>query len=148
VLAARLSQNFALDAEGDRTALDETALIQTTVPPTLAVDLFAMNYDGLTRLTALTGTLFGGGTSSETFSYDAATNITSRTGPNATYATDGANRVTSDGARAFTWDGADRLIQRGADTFAYDPLGRLSGSTVAGTARTYAYDGAGLPSFR
>ncbi len=53
------------------------------------------------------------------------------------HATDGANRVTSDGARAFTWDGADRLVQRGADTFAYDSLGRLTGSTIAG-----------LPSFR
>jgi hypothetical protein len=77
-----------------------------------------------------------------------ATNLSARTGPAATYAIDGANRVTSDGARAFTWDGADRLVQRGSDTFSYDPLSRMSGSTVAGplgpVSRAYAYDGDGL----
>lgn len=75
---------------------------------------------------------------------NAATNIASRTGPSATYAHDQANRVTSDGAQAFTWDGADRLVQRGSDTFTYDPLARLTNSTVAGTTRTYSYDGDGL----
>jgi RHS repeat-associated protein len=140
------SQHFTLDAEGDRTALDESALIQTT-PPTLATDHFTLSYDGLLRLTALNGTLFGGLSSSETFSYDAATNLSSRTGPAATYAIDGANRPTSDGTRAFTWNGADRLIQRGSDTFAYDALGRMTSSSVGSpvaVTRTYSYDGDGL----
>jgi RHS repeat-associated protein len=87
--------------------------------------------------------------SSETFAYDAATNLSARTGPAATYAIDGANRFTSDGARAFTWDGADRLIQRGTDAFAHDdPLARMTSSTVTGplgtVTRTYGYDGDGL----
>lgn len=141
------SQHFTLDPEGDRVALDEAALLQTN-PPTLAVDHYTMTYDGLLRLTRLDGALFGGGTSSETFTYDAATNLSARTGPAATYSIDGANRATSDGARNFTWNGADRLVQRGADTFAYDALGRLTSSTVAGTTRTYAYDGDGLLSTR
>ncbi len=39
------SQHFTLDPEGDRTALDESALLQTN-PPTLATDHYAMSYDG------------------------------------------------------------------------------------------------------
>jgi uncharacterized protein YraI len=54
-------------------------------PLTLATD-HSITYDGLLRLTALSGTLFGSGSSSETFSYDAATNISVRTGPSASYA--------------------------------------------------------------
>jgi YD repeat-containing protein len=140
-----LSQHFTLDAEGDRTALDETVVLGTT-PPASATNRYAMSYDGLLRLTALSGQLFGGLTSSETFAYDGATNLASRTGPAAAYAIDGSNRPTSDGARAFVWSGADRLVQRGSDTFAYDALGRMTASTV-GTppaTRAYAYDGDGL----
>lgn len=35
-------------------------------------------------------------------------------------------------------------MQRGTDTFAYDPLGRLTSSTVASITRSYGYDGDGL----
>ena len=57
---------------------------------------------------------------------------------------DQADRLTSDGAQAYTWSAADRLAQRGADTFGYDALDRLTSSMVAGVTRSYAYDGDGL----
>jgi hypothetical protein len=121
-------------------------------------DHFAMTYDGLERLTALSAPARGDRPSplSETFSYDPATNLTARTGPAATYAVDGANRATSDGVRSFVWDGADRLVQRGTDSFSYDPLSRLTSSEVRVSVppdaeaaprtltETYAYDGDGL----
>ncbi|MBI2773136.1 MAG: RHS repeat-associated core domain-containing protein [Chloroflexi bacterium] len=102
------------------------------------VDHFAYSFDGLTRLTAVSGPL------PETFTLDAATNIATRTGPTATYSYDTANRMTGDGSRTYTWNAADRLVQRGADTFSYDALARLTSSTVSGSTRTFSYDGDGL----
>ncbi len=99
---------------------------------------FALSYDGLNRLTAVTGPV------SESFVLDGASNITSRTGPSQTDSYDSANRLTSDGSQSFTWSNADRLATRGSDTFAYDALDRLTSSTVSGAARTYAYNGDGL----
>lgn len=97
-------------------------------------------YDGLNRLTAVTGPV------PESFTLDAASNISSRTGPTHTYTYDTANRVTKlDGANTYTWSTADRLTNRGADTFGYDPLGRLTTSTVSATSRSYAYNADGLP---
>ncbi|MGH2378136.1 MAG: RHS repeat domain-containing protein [Candidatus Limnocylindria bacterium] len=139
-------QGFNLDAEGNRTQLVESGALGD-LPPGPS-DTFSYEYDGLSRLLEADAVLFGGGIRSETFSYDAATNIQARTGPAATYTMDGANRVTSDGAQAFTWDGADRLVQRGADTFSYDPLSRLTAATVAGATTSYQYDGDGLLAIR
>lgn len=102
------------------------------------VDHFSYAYDGLNRLTSVSGP------TPEAFTLDAATNIASRTGPVATNSFDTSNRQTSDGARSFVWSPADRLVQRGADTFAYDPLGRLTSATVAGSTRAYGYNGDGL----
>ncbi len=102
------------------------------------VDHFVYAYDGLNRLASVTGPV------AESFTFDAATNIASRTGPSATNTYDTSNRQTSDGTRSFTWSPADRLTQRGSDTFSYDALDRLVGSTVASTARTFAYNGDGL----
>lgn len=108
------------------------------------LDRFTFTYDGLNRLLSVTGNLSSGGSADESFALDGATNLTSRTGPAATYTIDGANRVTSDGTRSLVWDAADRLVTRGADSFAYDALHRLASSTVAGGTRSYAYDGDGL----
>jgi RHS repeat-associated protein len=102
------------------------------------VDHFTYTYDGLNRLTSVAGT------NPETFTFDAATNITTRSGPSATNSYDTSNRQTSDGTRTSTWSPADRLVQRGSDTFAYDPLGRLTSSTVAASTRAYTYNGDGL----
>ena len=128
------SHTYTLDAEGNRTALSEFVSGITTG----AADAFGFTYDGLERLTAVTTT------NPESFTLDGASNITARTGPGATYTIDGANRPTSDGTNTLVWSAADRLTGRGADTFGFDPLDRLTNSTVAGTARSYAYSGDGL----
>jgi hypothetical protein len=75
------------------------------------VDGFSFSYDGLNRLTAMTGPR------SESFNFDGASNITSRTGPSATFGIDGANRPTGDGTAAYVWSSTDRFTSRGADTF-------------------------------
>ncbi len=129
------SHAYTLDNEGDRTALSEFV---SGITPAGTTDGFTMGYDGLLRLTAVAVT------NPEGFTLDGASNVTARTGPAATFSYDQANRLTSDGTSAYTWSAADRLVQRGADTFTYDALDRLTGSTVAGTPRTYAYDGDGL----
>jgi RHS repeat-associated protein len=101
-------------------------------------DHFVLGYDGLNRLKGITGPV------AESFTLDGASNITGRTGPNQTDTYDTANRLTSDGTSSYTWSNADRLTNRGADTFGYDPLDRMTNSTVAGSARTYLYNGDGL----
>ncbi|MDQ2913449.1 MAG: discoidin domain-containing protein [Chloroflexota bacterium] len=101
-------------------------------------DHFALTYDGLNRLKAVTGPV------AESFALDGASNITSRTGPSQTDSYDNSNRLTSDGTSSYTWSNADRLTNRGSDTFAYDALDRMTSSTVGGTARTYAYNGDSL----
>jgi RHS repeat-associated protein len=133
------SERYTLDPEGNRIRLDD--LFGTT--PEVAG---ALRYDGLERLTSFERHFVANGASvsNETFNLDAASNIASRTGPAASNSYDGANRQTSDGTRSFTWDGADRLTLRGSDTFSYDPLGRMTSSVVAGTTRSYSYDGDGL----
>jgi RHS repeat-associated protein len=101
-------------------------------------DHFGLGYDGLERLTGITVT------SPESFVLDAASNISSRTGPSATNTYDTANRLLSDGTQSYVWSQSDRLIGRGTDVFGYDSLDRLKSSTVGGVARTYTYNGTGL----
>ena len=128
------SHAYTLDSEGNRTAQTEFVSGITTG----ASDSFGYTYDGLNRLTAVTTT------NAESFTLDSASNISSRTGPSATFSYDTSNRLTGDGGQTFTWSAADRLTGRGSDSFGYDPLDRLTSSTVSGTSRTYAYDGDGL----
>lgn len=99
-------------------------------------DHFGLGYDGLERLTAVTVT------NPESFVLDAASNISRRTGPTATYTYATANRMTSDGIQSYLWSQTDHLNSRGTDTFAYDALN--TSSTVGGTARTFTYNGDGL----
>jgi len=127
--------DYTLDPEGNRTAQAEF-VSGISAPNTL--DQFSYGYDGLERLTSVGGAL------TEGFMLDAASNISARTGPSATYTYDTANRLTSDGAQSFSWSDADRLTARGSDAFAYDPLDRLVSSTVASVTRSYAYNGDGL----
>ena len=99
-------------------------------------DHLGFTYDGLNRLTGESGAL------AETFVIDAASNLSSRTGPSATYTYDTSNRLTGDGgAQPYVWNSADRLATHGIDTFTYDPLGRLTSSTIASTTRDYTYNG-------
>jgi YD repeat-containing protein len=102
------------------------------------VDHFTLTYDGLNRLEEITGPV------AERFSLDGPSNVTTRTNPSHTYTYDQANRQTSDGSQSYTWSNADRLTSKGADTFGYDPLDRMTSSAVAGSARTYTYNGDGL----
>jgi RHS repeat-associated protein len=102
------------------------------------VDHFTLSYDGLNRLKAIAGPV------PETFTFDEASNILTRTGPSQTDTYDEANRLTSDGTLTYTWSDADRLSNRGSDLFGYDALDRLTSSTVSGTARTYTFNGDGL----
>ncbi|HEX4747528.1 MAG TPA: RHS repeat-associated core domain-containing protein [Gaiellaceae bacterium] len=120
---------------GNRTAIGE---VVSGITQSGTTDSFALSYDGLERLKAITGAV------PEAFTLDAGSNIASRTGPATTFSYDTSDRLTGDGTSTFGWDGADRLTGRGADTFTYDALHRLTSSTVAGTGRTFAYQGDGL----
>ena len=64
---------YGIERHELRTAIEDARPPST--PPTTLANTYALAYDGLLRLTALTGTLIGGGTSSETFTYDPATNL-------------------------------------------------------------------------
>lgn len=70
-------------------------------------DHFALSYDGLNRLTKISGPV------AESFTLDGPSNITSRTGPTQTDSYDQSNRLTSDGTLSYTWSNADRLTARG-----------------------------------
>jgi RHS repeat-associated protein len=123
--------DYTLDAEGNRISLSEN-LSGISVPPTM--DGFSFSYDGLNRLTSMTGPR------SESFVFDGAGNITSRTGPSATYGIDGANRPTGDGSATYTWSSTDRFMSRGVDSFGYDNLDRLTQATVSGSTSVFSYD--------
>ncbi|MDP9264830.1 MAG: hypothetical protein M3O91_01740 [Chloroflexota bacterium] len=101
-------------------------------------DHYALSYDGLNRLTKVVAPV------SESFTLDPASNIDLRSGPTQDFSYDQANRLTTDGAQTYTWSNADRLSSRGPDIFGYNALDRLTSSTVAGTARSYTYNGDGL----
>ncbi len=132
---------YTLDAEGNRIGRIDVRSTQ-----------FGYGYDGLNRLRSFVedtrpcpscpDLIFD-----ERYTYDGATNITSRGSVDVvppTWTYDQANRLLSDDTRSFTWSAADRLLQRGSDTFGYDALERLSSATIGGTTRTYNYDGDGL----
>jgi RHS repeat-associated protein len=99
-----------------------------------------LSYDGLNRLTKVVAPV------AESFTLDQASNIDLRAGPSQDFGYDAANRITGlDGNNSYyQWTNADQLSVRGADSFHYDALDRLKDSTVAGTTRTYAYNGDGL----
>jgi RHS repeat-associated protein len=99
-------------------------------------DHLALAYDGLNRLKSVNGPV------PESFALDGASNVTNRSGTAETY--DAANRLRIDGSTTNTWSDADRLVQRGSDILGYDALDRLRTSTIAGTARTYTYNGDSL----
>lgn len=92
-------------------------------------------YDGLLRLV---GAASPGG-NSYAYGYDLAGNRTSASvngGTPQTWAYDAADQ-----ASGRTYDAAGNLLADGALAYTYDPLGRLSGTTVGGATTTYGYDG-------
>ncbi len=84
-------------------------------------------------------TVAAGGTTVESFTYDANSNRISANGTNATY--DAADRVTAVGSTNYSWDENGFLAARGGDTFAYSVRGELLAATINGTEVTYGYDG-------
>lgn len=80
----------------------------------------------------------------ETYAYDANQNRLSRklgggAVENATY--DTQDRLTQQGAVAYTSDADGFVVQRGADTFQWAATGELLQATVGGQTVTYGYDG-------
>ncbi len=107
---------YGRDNEGNVTALDE---FLAGITPTGTLDHFAMSYDGLNRLTSVSG-------SAETFGLDEASNLATRSAPTASYSYDLSNRLTSDGTSSYTWSPRDLLLQKGTQTYTYDPRGLMT----------------------
>ncbi|MBI2774213.1 MAG: RHS repeat protein, partial [Chloroflexi bacterium] len=129
------SHAYSLDNEGNRT---QNAEFVAGITAPGSTDAILYSYDGLNRLTGSSGAL------GESFAFDGGSNITSRSGPSATYTYDQADRLQSDGTQTYGWSLSDQLTSRGPDTFAYDALDRLTSATVAGSTATYTYAGDGL----
>ena len=111
------TQNFAYDANGNRTKFSETQ--PSSISLTYAYD------PASNKLLAISGS------SSESFAYDADGNIVSDTTPSATY--------------AFTFDAKNRLAQatHGALTTTYGINGlgqRVSKTDASGNVTVFAYD--------
>ncbi len=107
---------YTRDAEGNPTALDEY-LGGITAPGSR--DHFALSYDALNRLTAVSGT-------GESFALDGASNLSSSVTPAASYAYDGSNRLTNDATSGYVWTAADQLAQKGTQAYAYDSRGLMT----------------------
>src|SRR5262249_11565791 len=103
--------SYTYDAAGRRVGVGGS-LARTELPAAVA----SASYDANNRLINWNGT---------PFSYD-----------------DNGN-LTSDGTTTYTWDARDRLasLSGGADaSFQYDPLGRRTRKTIAGTTTQFLYD--------
>ncbi|HEU4323433.1 MAG TPA: FG-GAP-like repeat-containing protein [Roseiflexaceae bacterium] len=88
------------------------------------------SYDGLARLSAVSGT----GAPGATYSYDLVGN---RTDGGSSY--DAADQVVG-----WQYDGAGNLLSDGSASYTYDPLGRLASSSVLSRTAVYSYNGDGV----
>ncbi len=106
-------------------------------------------YDGISRLQSLTQSFAGGsGNVTQGFGYNPASQITSQTRDNDSYAftglvnvdrpyaVNGLNQYNSAGAATFTYDANGNLITDGTRSYAYDAENRL----VAANDTSLAYD--------
>lgn len=74
--------------------------------------------------------------------YNAANQLTQRSGTNLTY--DANGNLTSDGTNTYTWNARNKLVSISGGvsaTFAYDAFGRRTGKTIGGQTTEYLYDG-------
>jgi RHS repeat-associated protein len=140
-------------------------------PAALTTSTETYGYDSLSRLTSLTHDLANTASDqAQTFGYNPASQIASRTSSNdlyasntayavnrnysvnglnqytaagsASFAYDANGNLTSDGARTFTYDAESRLVAAsGGVTLAYDPLGRLWQVNGASGTTRFVYDG-------
>jgi RHS repeat-associated protein len=89
-------------------------------------------------------TVKDGGTTVESYGYDADGNRTSRDAGAAQTATyDDGDRITQQGSTDYTVDQDGFMTHRGADTFDYSPSGDLLSATAGGHTVTYASDALG-----
>ena len=101
--------------------------------------------DAAGQRTAISGSLAASGLpdSVSASSHDDNNRLTAWNGATLTW--DDNGNLLSDGTRSYTWDARDRLIAVSGPvpaSFAYDPLGRRKGKTLAGVTTRYLYDGA------
>jgi RHS repeat-associated protein len=145
---------FEHDAAGQLTAVERSTGVRTEY-----------TYDASGQVLSVDETLDGGSLSSITLERDAAGQVTSATRavplPPAIAALsitrtydaaaqieghtyDPRGRMTTDGARTFTYDAASRLIQLDAGgetaTFSYDAMGSLTSRTSGGTTREFVWN--------
>ena len=98
--------------------------------------------DALDRLTNVT---YPNGDTAA-YTYDATGNRLTATvngTTTATYTYDDADQLTSDGTQTYAYDANGNLTAAGADAFTWDWADRLASATTGGATTTYAYDGAG-----
>jgi RHS repeat-associated protein len=108
------SVDFAYDANDNRTSMSDGAGTETST------------FDALDRLTAVTR-----GTTTFSYGYDAAGNLTSRTYP-------------GEPAQTWTYNDDGQLASANGATYAYDPAGNLlTADTPDGISAAHSYDAAG-----
>jgi len=123
-------------------------ILTMTASPT--AESWTYTYDKLDRL--LTATNTADPTSSRTYTYDAAGNITSNSAIGAyAYPTQGPGAVrphaqTAAGAASFTYDANGNMLTGAGRTLGWDGENRLVSATLSGGTTTYTYgpDGARL----
>lgn len=111
------------------------------------------SHDGLDRLTSLVHAFAGGtGNITSTLSYTPASQLSSETrnndsyafnglvNVNRNYATNGLNQYSTAGPASFTYDANGNLTSDGTKTYAYDAENRLITVTSGGVATNLAYD--------
>src|SRR5205814_1349060 len=84
----------------------------------------------------------GGTSRTVTYSYDPVgnrTGVTVNGAPTETRSYDAADQVVG-----WQYDAGGQLLSDGAQGYTYDPLGRLSSATKAGSTTTYGYNGDGV----
>jgi RHS repeat-associated protein len=158
--------NFGYDTAGRMTRIydnanttlaqigyDSSARRQSLVLGPGSTSASSYGYDALGRLTSLGDDLAGtGADQATTFSYNSASQITTRTITNDAYASNtaynvarnysvnGLNQYTSAGSAAFTYDANGNLTSDGSSTFVYDAENRLV-SRSNGTNLSYDPNG-------
>ncbi len=130
-----VTTSYEYDADGRLTAITHGTL-----------GSIALTRDAGGRITSATRNLpqaaSAAGLTDTTHSFDAAAQIST-----AGFSYDAMGRMTSDGAKSYTWDLASRLTAVDTTTHAYDALGYRTHRTAGGVTRDYVWNHAlALPS--
>jgi len=112
----------------------------------------AFGFDPVSRLTSLTNNLSGTASDlTKTYAYNPASQITTETRSNDSYAfvqsnvsetgiANGLNQLTSYAGKTLTYDTKGNVTGFGTDAFVYSSENLLTSATVGGTATTLTYD--------